>query len=111
MMTDPHSIFELDPSHVSYSDTTTDTNLDSPAISISSIPDIRRTSASGNVTAAGTADGPGPVSQPGPGSKATNHPSTTASARNYTAITHPYAEPADAANPSPDTRPVFPPRI
>lgn len=105
-MTDPHSIFDFD-NNVTYSDTT-DTNLTSPAISISSMPDGRRTSAS--ATGSGTVTGPGPVPGQGQGPRATNHPSTTASAIAYTTISERDAEPADAANPSPDTRPAFLPQ-
>ncbi|EXJ61861.1 hypothetical protein A1O7_02291 [Cladophialophora yegresii CBS 114405] len=86
-------MLDLDRNHVSYSDTTTETNSDSPAISISS------NSAGRSVTAAG------PANAPGPASRATNHPGATANA--YTTVSLPHAEPADAANPSPDTRPFF----
>ncbi|KIX07849.1 uncharacterized protein Z518_02503 [Rhinocladiella mackenziei CBS 650.93] len=89
------------------------THQTSPAISISPMPDGRRTgagaTAGGAVSAAG---GPGPVQVSGqaPGPEATNHPSATASVGAYTTISERDAEPADAANPSPDTRPVFPRR-
>ncbi|OQV05919.1 hypothetical protein CLAIMM_10574 isoform 2 [Cladophialophora immunda] len=108
-MTDPHPTFAFDHNHVTHSDTTTDTNLISPAILISPMSNGRRTGAASTTTATvtGIANGPGPVPGHGPGPKATNHPHTTTSARAYTTISDPDAEPADAANPSPDTRPVF----
>ena len=102
-------MFELDQYHVGLSDTTIDTNLDSPAISISSMPDGRRTSTSGSLAPASTttAHNSGPVAKRGTGFQATNHPINTATARDHTTLLHPYAQPADAANLSPDTRPVF----
>ena len=107
MMTDPHSIFELDHNYDSPSDRSTDTNLDSPAIPISSMHDGGRTSSNGSVAATGTANVSGSIPKPGLGSIATNHPSTSASASAYTTNSHLHAEHADTANPSQDTRPVF----
>jgi hypothetical protein len=99
-MTDPHLPFDFD-SNVTFSDTT-DTNLSSPAISISSTPDGRRTSE--------TATTSGRLDSQGSGLKATNRSSTTINSGPYSTIAHRDAETADAANPSPDTRPVFLPK-
>lgn len=68
------------------------------------MPDGRRTSSSAGANC-GAASTPGPGPRPGP--KATNHPGVSASTIAYTTISDRHAEPADAANPSPDTRPVF----
>lgn len=104
-MTDPLSTFDF-ARNVTYSDTIDITNPTSPAISISSMPDGSRTGAS--ATASGAAKpGPRPVPGHGPGPIATNHPSGQASVSDYTTLSGRGAERADAANPSPDTRPVF----
>ncbi|KIW40548.1 uncharacterized protein PV06_07734 [Exophiala oligosperma] len=96
-MTDPHSRFTSDGS-ITVSDTT-NTNLISPAISISSAPDRRRTGASATASS--------PALPPGASFKATNHYSTAARPEVSSTITDRSAEPADTANSSPDTRPVF----
>lgn len=99
-MTDPHLPFHFD-SNVTFSDTT-DTNLSSPAISISSTPDRHRTSEA--ATTSGQLDGQGS------GVEATNRSSTAINSGPYSTISHRGADTADAANPSPDTRPVFLPK-
>src|SRR4051812_7740003 len=101
-MTDPQLLFDFD-SNVTFSDTT-DTNLSSPAISISSTPNGQPTTE--------TTTNSDHQNRQGSGLKATNQSSTTihSDPYQYTTISRSDAQTADAANPSSDTRPVFLPK-
>ncbi|KIV81645.1 hypothetical protein PV11_03815 [Exophiala sideris] len=96
-MTDPQLSFDFE-GNVNYSDTP-ETDLTSPAISISSATPGRRTSTNTSANATGTTPRPAPT--------ATNQSSGTASTNIFATVSDRNTDPADTANPSPDTRPAF----
>ncbi|KIW19280.1 hypothetical protein PV08_03574 [Exophiala spinifera] len=98
---DPHATSASDGS-ITRSDTTKASLIISPAISISSTSDRRRTGASAPASS--------PALSPGAIFQATNHYSTTAHPDAFSAISNRDTEPADTADPSPDTRPNFLPQ-
>lgn len=99
-MTDPHLPFDFE-NNVTFSDTT-DTNLSSPAISISSTPNVRPTTET-TITS-------GHLNSQRSGLKATNQSRTTINPDPYSTLACCHVGTADAANPSPDTRPTLIPK-
>lgn len=95
-MTDPQLSFDLE-GNVTYSNTP-EIDLTSPAISISSAIQGRRTSTNASVSGPGTA--------PRSAVRATNQLSGTARTNAFATVSNRNTEPADAANPSPDTGPT-----